>query len=173
MADGPQNYPMESGYKILSHRRVKKRTRTRTSGTRRRGREKGSKNKSTIQRELLAKRELLAEGLLATEIMDQEIARLGELMALLRPWDEDGKQITGKSVNAYYWASELRRDYLHMRAPFQSPRLSAVQVMPAQAAKRTTVNVTILNERGEKVFSDVPEEKEDMKLIEGSLGEPG
>ena len=28
----------------------------------------------------------------------------------------------------------------------------------------------ILNERGEKVFSDVPEE-EDMKLIEGSLGE--
>lgn len=43
--------------------------------------------------------------------------------------------------------------------------------MPAQAAKRTTVNVTILNERGEKVFSDVPEE-EDMKLIEGSLGEP-
>ena len=98
---------METGYKILRlQRRVKKRTRTRTSGTRRRGREKGSKNKSTIQRELLAKRELLAEGMLATEIMDQEIARLGELMTLLYPWDEDGKQITGKSVNAYYWASE-------------------------------------------------------------------
>lgn len=71
--------------------------------------------KSTIQRELLAKRELLVGGLLATEIMDQEIARLGELMTLLYPWDEDGKQITGKSVSAYYWASELRRDYLHMR----------------------------------------------------------
>src|SRR5262245_15476223 len=102
-------YLMETGYKILrSPRRVRTRTRTRTSGTRRRGREPGSKNKSTIQRELLEKRELLAEGLLATEIMDQEIARLGELMALLYPWDEDGKQITGKSVNAYYWASELR-----------------------------------------------------------------
>ena len=158
---------METGYKILrSQRRVKKRTRTRTSGTRRRGREKGSKNKSTIQRELLAKRVLLAEGLLATEIMDQEIARLGELMTLLYPWDEDGKQITGKSVNAYYWVSELRRDFLALRAPYQSPRLSAVQVVPQQAAKRTTVHVTILDERGEKVFSDVPEEK-DMKLIEG------
>jgi hypothetical protein len=157
---------METGYKILrSPRRVKKRTRTRTSGTRRRGRQAGSKNKSTIQRELLA------EGMLATEIMDQEIARLGELMTLLYPWDEDGKQITGKSVNAYYWASELRRDYLHMRAPYQSPRLSAVQVVPQQAAKRTTVHVTILNERGEKVFSDVPDD-EDTKLIEGSLGEP-
>jgi hypothetical protein len=63
---------------------------------------KGSKNKSTIQRELLAKRELLAEGMLATEITDQEIARLGELTTLLCPCDEDGKQITGKSVNAYY-----------------------------------------------------------------------
>jgi hypothetical protein len=93
--------------------------------------------------------------MLATEIMDQEIARLGELMTLLYPWDEDGKQITGKSVNAYYWASELRRDYLHMRAPYQSPRLSAVQVVPQQAAKRT-VHVTILNERGEKVFATCP-----------------
>jgi hypothetical protein len=45
------------------------------------------------------------------------------------------------------------------------------RVLPAQAAKRTTVNVTILNDKGEKVFSDVREEK-DMKLIEGSLGEP-
>jgi len=166
---------METGYKILrSQRRVKKRTRTRTSGTRRRGRQPGSKNKSTIQRELLAKRELLTEGMLATEIMDQEIARLGDLMTLLYPWDEGGKQIAGKSVNAYYWASELRRDYLHMRAPYQSPRLSAVQVVPTQRAEHTTVHVTILDEKGEKVFSDdeVPEEKESMKLIEGSLGEP-
>jgi hypothetical protein len=93
----------------------------------------------------MATRELLAEGMLATEIMDQEIARLGELMTLLYPWDQDGKQITGKSVNAYYWAAELRRGYLHMRAPYLSPRLSSVQVVPQQAAKRTTVRVTILD----------------------------
>ena len=86
---------------------------------------------------------------------ETNIARLGELMTLLYPWSEDGKQITGKSVNAYYWASELRRDYLHMLTPYQSPRLSAVQVVPQQAAKRTTVNVTILNERGERIYSDV------------------
>jgi hypothetical protein len=45
-----------------------------------------------------------------------------------------------------------------------------VQVVPQQSAKRTTVRVTILNERGEKEFSDVPE-GDDMKLIEGSSGE--
>jgi hypothetical protein len=66
----------------------------------------------------------------------------------------------------------MRRDYLALRAPYQSPRLSAVQVLPQQAAKRTTVNVTILNERGEKVFSDVPE-GEDMKLIEGGERQGG
>ena len=43
----------------------------------------------------------------ATEIMDQEIERLGELVKLLYPWDANGVQITGKSVNSYYWASEL------------------------------------------------------------------
>jgi hypothetical protein len=90
-----------------------------------------------------------------------------QLVELLFPWDENGVQLKGKSVNAYYWASEMRRDFLALRAPYQSPRLSAVHVVPQQAAKRTTVNVTILNERGEKEFSDVPE-AEDIKLIEGS-----
>jgi hypothetical protein len=78
----------------------------------------------------------------------------------------------GKSVNSYKWASELRRDYLALRAPYQSPRLSSVQVLPQQNGKRTTVNVTILDEHGKKVYSDVPEEPE-LKLIEGTAGEPG
>ena len=34
------------------------------------------------------------------------------------------------------------------------------------------MNVTILNERGEVEYSDLPEEKADLKLIEGPLGEP-
>jgi len=91
-----------------------------------------------------------------------------QLVELLFPWDENGVQLKGKSVNAYYWASEMRRDFLALRAPYQSPRLSAVQVMPTQAGKTTTVNVTILNEKGEVEYSDVPE-KNGLKLIEGSL----
>jgi hypothetical protein len=52
-----------------------------------------------------------------------------------------------------------------MRAPYQSPRLSAVQIMPSASRQRTTVNVTILNERGEKIYSDVPADSE-LKQIE-------
>jgi hypothetical protein len=160
---------METGYKSLRKKRIRQRTNTRTQGKRRSGRQVGSKNQSTIARELRAKQELLGTGApFATEIMDQEIARLGELMTLLYPWDAEGKQLRGRSVSPYYWASELRRDYLALRAPYQSPRLSAVQVVPQQSAKRTTVNVTILNEKGEVEYSDLPE-KNGPKLIEGSL----
>jgi hypothetical protein len=164
---------METGYKCLRKKRIRQRTNTRTQGTRRSGRQPGSKNQSTIAKELLAKQAMLgnSDGLLAVEIMDQEIERLGELETVLYPWDAEGKQITGKSVNSYYWVSELRRDYLHMRAPYQTPGLSAVQMLPMQNGSKTThVNVTILTERGEKEFSDVPE-AEEMKLIEGSSGE--
>lgn len=157
-------------------KRVKKRTRAR--GARRMGRVKGSKNKTTIERELLAKRELLSNGKLAVEIMDEEIERFAELEKVLYPWNERGEKLKDKSTNAYFWCCEMRRDYISLRAPYQSPRLSAVQMLPMQnSGKRTTVNVTILNERGEKVFSDVPddvaEEREPLKLIEGSLDEQG
>ena len=33
-----------------------------------------------------------------------------QLVELLFPWDENGVQLKGKSVNAYYWASEMRRE---------------------------------------------------------------
>ena len=41
---------METGYKCLRKKRIRQRTNTRTSGKRRKGRELGSKNKSTIER---------------------------------------------------------------------------------------------------------------------------
>jgi hypothetical protein len=40
-----------------------------------------------------------------------------------------------------------------MRAPYQTPRMSAVAIVPPAAQQRTTVHVTILNERGEKMIS--------------------
>jgi hypothetical protein len=163
---------MQTGYKCLRNKRIRARTNTRTQGKRRGGRQKGSKNQSTIQRELVATQELLTDDLRAVDLMDEEIVKLGRLMEVLYPWDDEGKQMRGKSVNSYKWASELRRDYLALRAPYQSPRLSSVQVLPQQNGKRTTVNVTILDEHGKKVYSDVPEEPE-LKLIEGTAGEPG
>jgi hypothetical protein len=138
------------------------------------GRPVGALNKQTIQKQLKAQRELLeaANYKVATEHMDEQIGWLEKLVALLYPFDAAGNVVEGKSTRLYFRAFELFRDFLCMRAPYQSPRLSAVQVTPPRNNKRTVVNVTILNEKGEKVFSDVPEEKEDMKLIEGSLGEP-
>ena len=50
-----------------------------------------------------------------------------------------------------------------MRAPYQTPRMSAVAIVPPATQKRTVVNVTILNDRGEKVYSDA----------DAADGEPG
>jgi len=160
---------MESGYKSL---RSKKRTRQKTNYRAKRGRPLNSKNRSTIEKELKAEIAQLPNGKLAVEEMDVEIARFEKLQEVLYPWGEDGKLIEGKTEQAYYWASEMRRDYVQMRAPYQSPRLSSVQVVPAGQSKRnTTVNVTILNERGEQEYTDVTPDSDaadaGMKLIEG------
>jgi hypothetical protein len=116
---------MESGYKSLrldAMKRVRKRTRTRTTGKRRLGRQPGAKNKSTLHRELLAKQAMLAtDRPFAVDLMDAEIERLAELVRLLHPWDENGVPIKGKSVQSFLWASELRRDYLQMRARIRRP----------------------------------------------------
>src|SRR3954471_19314915 len=129
---------METGYKCLRKRSVRARTNTRTTGKRRKGRALGSKNKATVERELLAKQELVTDDLRAVDLMDMEINNLARLMETLYPWNAEGKVVRGKSVNSYKWASELHRDFLSLRAPYQSPRLSAMQVMPMQNGKRTT-----------------------------------
>jgi hypothetical protein len=153
---------MESGYnRSFRSKSVRQRTQKRTY----KGRDRGSKNRATIERELKAERASLPGGKLAVECMDDEIVRFEKLVQVLYPWDENGKQIKSKSLQAYYWAAEMRRDYIALRAPYQSPRLSAVQIVPPGQQKRVTeVNVTILNERGETEFSDAPDD--DMKLIE-------
>jgi hypothetical protein len=159
---------MDSGYKSFRSKRVTKRTHTRTRGSRRAGRKPGAKNIKTREREALLKKgaTFCSDGRLAVEIMDQEIDQLAELVNVLYPWDAEGKQLKGKSLNAYYWARELKRDFLAMRAPYQSPRLSAVQIVPAQNRQQVTeVNVTILNEKGEVEYTDAPEDDE-LKQIE-------
>jgi hypothetical protein len=153
---------MQTGYKVLKPKRLRKQKRR----VGKPGRPRGSLDIHTIEKQLLAKRELLAAAnhKIATEHMDEQIGWLELLVEQLNPFDETGHVIKGKSSRTYFRAFELYRDFLSMRAPYQSPRLSAVQVVPAgQGPRRTTVNVTILNERGEKEWSDVPE---DLKQIE-------
>ena len=89
---------METGYKSLRKKRIRQRTNTRTQGERRSGRQVGSKNQSTIAKELLAKQAMLgnSDGLLAVEIMDLEIERLGELETVLYPWDAEGRSLASR-----------------------------------------------------------------------------
>lgn len=163
---------MDTGYKSFRRKgrskRVTKRSNTRTQGKRRSGRQPGAKTNKTREREALLKKgaTFCADGKLAVEIMDEEIDELADLVRVLYPWDENGKQLKGKSVNAYYWAREMRRDFIALRAPYQTPRLSAVQIVPAQNRQNVTeVNVTILNEKGDVEYTDVPEDS-DLKQIE-------
>ena len=150
---------MDSGY-IKSQRKPKPKPKNKG------GRPVGSLDKLTIYKRITAQRELLeaANFKIATEHMDTQIGWLEGLVATLNPFGQDGHVIKGKSTKLYFRAFELYRDFLALRAPYQSPRLSAVQLMPQQSKRTTTVNVTILNERGEKEYSDAPDE--DQKLIE-------
>lgn len=154
---------MRSGYKNLG--RPPKRPKKGVPATRPRGRPKGSESKSTIEARLKAQRELIkaSNGKIATEHMDEQIGELEGLIKKLYPFDDEGRVIKGKSSPIYFRAFELFRDFLCMRAPYQSPRLSAVAIAPARSNQKTVVSVTILNERGEKVYADPPE---DTKVIE-------
>jgi hypothetical protein len=85
--------------------------------------------------------------------MDEMIEWFRNLVGALVPFEKDGSLRPNRDPNLWFRAIAAFQGFLSMRAPYQSPRLSAVQIMPQQAQQRTTVNVTILNERGEKVFS--------------------
>jgi hypothetical protein len=152
----------------LSKPRTGDRRKARVKPGRKRGRPKGALSKATIEKTLKAQRALLksAQYKIATEHMDEQIGKLEGLVALLYPFDEAGDVRKGKDTSLYFHAFDLFRDFLCMRAPYQSPRLSAVQVVPAQARQQTTVNVTILNERGEQVYSDSENPPGNAKLIE-------
>jgi hypothetical protein len=154
---------MDTGYKILRKQRIRKRSKSRTQRQRAGGKRVAAKQLKAVQVELPVQP---LDGKLAVDVMDEQIAHFEALMKTLYPWDEHGTQRKGKSVQAYYWASEMHRDYVQMRAPFQSPRLSAVQIVPAQNRQQVTeVNVTILNEKGELEYTDAPEDDE-LKQIE-------
>lgn len=97
------------------------------------GRVKGSKNKRPNMSLAKAKKEL-AEAMagrrkLAIDHMDDLIEYLRNLVGLLSPWAPDGSS-NGKDMALWFQALEALRGFLHMRAPYQSPRLSAIAFVP-------------------------------------------
>lgn len=131
------------------------------------GRKAGTPNKRTLAK-LDEARRLAAGGraILAVDQMDDMITMLRGLVDRMMPFDDAGTPIKGKPQGPWFRAVDALARYLGMRAPYQSPTLAAVALVPHQnKAQHTTVNVTILNERGEKVYSD-DDRLDDAKLIE-------
>lgn|SRR5262245_18650728 len=160
-SDADAAFARGSGYKQPQSARKKTR----------RGRKRGSLNKRTIARLVAAQKAIeqpeRERKKLAIDHMDEMIEFLRGVVAKLVPWNSDGTLIEGRDQVLWFKAVEAFQGFLQMRAPYQSPRLSAVQIVPAASRQRTVVNVTILNERGQKIYSDMPEDSE-LKQIEHS-----
>jgi hypothetical protein len=124
------------------------------------GRKKGTLNKRTIAKLRAAEHELEAARSgkrLAIDHMDEMIDYFSNLVGLLAPWNPNGTRREDRSVDLWFRSVAAFQGFLAMRARYQTPRMSAVAIVPPAVRQRTTVHVTILNERGEKVFSDSDE----------------
>lgn len=141
------------------------------------GRKKGSKNKKTLQKladlekELQGYRAHKSAPKLAVDHMDEMIEWLRNLVGAAQAFDAAGMPRPGYDPKLWFRILDTFAGFLAMRAPYQSARLSAVLVHPAAqmpAQQKTTVNVTILNERGDKVYSDADDlgSMDGAKLIE-------
>lgn len=119
---------------------------------------KRGKSVSTIAKELEAQRgQLKRRGYkFAVEHMDDAIDFLRGAMALKQPWMPDGSLRQGGDVELFFRLIGLLRDFTNARAPYQTPRLSAVAVVPAAKGEdhATTMTVNIFNQRGERVGDD-------------------
>lgn len=148
------------------------------------GRKKGSVNKRKLQKIHDAERELREAKavtgkrpatLFAIDHMDEMITYFRGLVAMHQPWNVDGSKRQGADEKLWLRIVEIFQGWLNMRAPYQSPRLSAIQVVQEPQVlpnQRTTVHVTILNAKGDTVYSDAENSAGDgAKLIEGGRDE--
>lgn len=141
---------------------------------RRGGRKRGALNKKTLLRLQHAEKQVAAHHRkgkkIAVDHMDDIIDYLRGLVTLHQPWDGDGNMIPGKSEKLWFRCLDAFRAFLALRAPYQSPALASVAIIPMQERpeQKTVVNVTILNDRGETVFTD---EEQTGPLIEHDADE--
>ena len=127
------------------------------------GRKKGTPNKRTVEALIQEQRKAIGQhkaggAKLAVDHMDEMIEHFRGVVGILQPWskDEEGKWHVTGDTKLFFKAAETLGMFLAMRAPYQSPRLSSVQIIPQQSggAERTVVNVTILNERGQPDYTE-------------------
>jgi hypothetical protein len=130
------------------------------------------RQRSTIQANLLAEFEQARNKgrQIATARLQQMMDWAADMTAHYQPqFDKKGKQKGGDFEQAMQCAELCVRAATAL-APFQSPRLSAVQVIPPDFGadqdgkpRQTNVSVTIFNTRGEVEWSSAP------KQIEGKV----
>lgn len=118
------------------------------------GRPKGSLNKRTLAAIEKAKGNLPDVRKLSLTSLRETARYLGSAMALKQPWNTDGTLRPGGDYKIFTELAVLQLRYLEAITPYEAPRLAAIQMVPQGERQRTMVNVTILDERGGKVFSD-------------------
>jgi hypothetical protein len=118
------------------------------------GRPKGALNKRTLAAIEKAKGNLPAVHRLSLTSLRETARYLGSAMALKQPWNTDGTPRDGGDYKVFTELAVLQLRYLEAITPYEAPRLAAIQMVPQGERQRTMVNVTILDERGGKVFSD-------------------
>jgi hypothetical protein len=64
------------------------------------------------------------------EHMDDMLEYFRNLVRVLAPWDADGTPRPDRDQKLWFRAVEVFKNFLALRAPFQTPRLSAVAIVP-------------------------------------------
>jgi hypothetical protein len=86
--------------------------------------------------------------------MDDMVEYLKSLVDLLAPWNSDGTRREDRDVNLWFRAVDVFQGFLAMRAPYQSPRLGMVAILPSAA---------------QPVMQDISPEDLDRRLAERGL----
>lgn len=124
------------------------------------GRPKGSLNKRTLARIEKARGNLPEVRKLSLTSLRETARYLGSAMILKDPWNADGTPRDGGDYKTFMELAAMKLRYLEAITPYEAPRLAAIAMLPQGERQVTYVNVTILDERGGKVFSDATIEGE-------------
>jgi hypothetical protein len=103
-------------------------------------RKAGSLNKRTVAKLQAAEYELDAARAgkkLAVDHMDDMVEYLKSLVDLLAPWNPDGTRREGREHDLWFRVVAAFQSFLAMRAPYQSPRLSAMAIVPTKPPPST------------------------------------
>jgi hypothetical protein len=128
------------------------------------GRPKGSLNKRTLKIIDDLNKKVPDIRRQSLDYLRDALAYITGAMAYKRPWNPDGTDRVGGNYKMFMALCDLQIKYAHAITPYEAARLSAITLLPQQKA-RTVVNVTILNEQGDKIWDDIAPDR-DLKQVE-------